>query len=136
MIEITTLSAHDPMPTGPGRQVVVLRRFEEDTPGTATVQIVLTGAVDETTRPHRPDGTLMPMDEAIEAARKVAESEGLSRIFVLDRLQGSREQDILHHDGDHSVHMEGLQDTDEEDGVQGTDMRDIAHPDAPVGAGT
>lgn len=128
MIEITTLSAHDPMPVGPRRNVVVLRRFEEDQPGGTSIQIVLTGKQDETTRPRRSDGTLMPLDEAIDAAKRVAESEGLPRIYVLDRLQGTREQDILQHAGDHSVHMERLSDTDEEDGERGPDMRDIAHP--------
>ena len=132
MIETITLSPHDEMPAGPGRQVIVLRRFEEDEPGRTTVQIVLTGTPQETTHPRRPDGTPMRLDEAIAAARQVANSEGLDRIFVLDRTQGVREKEILEHGGDHSVHMENLVDTDEEDGEHGADMRDIAHP-APQG---
>ena len=130
MIETITLSSHEEMPSGPGRQVIVLRRFEEDVPGGTTVQIVLTGTPAETTHPRRPDGTPMRLDEAIAAARKVAASEGLDRIFLLDRTQGERERNILQHGGDHSVHMEKLVDTDEEDGVHGADMRDIAHPGA------
>ncbi|MGI4952472.1 MAG: hypothetical protein ACRYGM_11765 [Janthinobacterium lividum] len=126
MTEVTTLSAHDPLPTGHG--VTVLRRFEEDAPGGSTVQIILSGKREETTRPRRKDGGLMTLDEAVEAAKMVAESEGLKRVFVIDRLQGSREQDILQHSGDHSVHMDQLQDTDPEDGERGADMRDIAHP--------
>ena len=126
MTETTILSAHDPLPTG--HAVVVLRRFEEDAPDGASIQIILTGKHEESTRPRHEDGTLMSFDDAIAAARQVAKSEGLHRIFVLDRLQGSREHDILQHAGDHSVHMDKLADTDEEDGVRGSDMRDIAHP--------
>lgn len=126
MTETITLAPHDAVPTG--RNVVVIRRFEEDTPGRTTTQIILTGTTEVVTHPRKPDGTAMHLDDAIRAARKVAESEGIPRIYVLDRLQGPREADILRHDGDHSVHMERLQDTDPEDGEQGPDMRDIAHP--------
>lgn len=128
MTETTMLAPHDPMPSGPGRHVVVLRRFREDEPSQTEVQIILTGAPEQSTHPRRPDGTPMGLDEAVVAARKVAASEGLGRIFVLDRASGPREQDILRHGGDHTVHMASLADTDEEDGERGPDMRDIAHP--------
>ena len=130
MINTTMLAPHDPMPSGPGHHVVVLRRFREDDPAHTEVQIVLTGTPEQLTHPRRPDGTPMELDEAVAAAHKVAETEGLSRIFVLDRTGGPREKDILQYGGDHSVHMETLKDTDDEDGVSGTDMRDIAHPAA------
>lgn len=132
MTATTMLAPHDPMPSG--RQVVVLRRFEEDDPGRTTVQIILTGTPEESTHPRRPDGTPMHLDEAIAAARRIAESEGLERVYVLDRVGGAREQDILQHGGDHSVHMERLVDVDDEDGERGADMRDIAHP-APTDPG-
>ena len=128
MTETIHLAPHDPVPAGPGRQVVVLRRFEEDDPGRSTIRIILTGAPEQSTEPHRPDGTPMHLDEAIDAAGRIAGEEGLDRVFVLDRLGGRREQDILRHDGDHTIHMERLADTDEEDGERGADMRDIAHP--------
>ncbi len=128
MIEITTLAPHEPIPAGPDRHVVVLRRFEEDDPNATSVQIMLTGSPAEITHPRMPDGRPMSLDEAIEAARAVAKSEGLRRVYVLDRVQGVREQDILRHGGDHSVHMDQLSDTDEADGERGPDMRDIAHP--------
>ena len=67
----------------------------------------------------------MSLAQAIEAAQRVAESEGLKRVFVVDRTAGEREQDILHHGGDHSVHMEKLVDFDLEDGERGPDMRDV-----------
>ena len=70
----------------------------------------------------------MTLSEAIEAAGRVAAEEGIAQVFVLDRAGGGREQDILSHGGDHSVHMDGLVDTDAEDGVRGADMRDVIHP--------
>lgn len=130
MIKINTLAPHDAMPGGPDRNVVVLRRFDEDEPDRTTVQIVLTGSPEESAHPRNPDGTPMHLDQAIEAAQRVAQSEGLHEVFVIDRVGGVREQDILRHDGDHSIHMTHLSDTDAEDGVVGSDMRDIAHPDA------
>ena len=123
-MQTTTLAPHDPLPDG--HHVVVLRRFEEDDPSRTTVQIVLTGPRQESTHPRRPDGTPMPLDEAVAAARQVAREEGLDQVFVLDRTQGPRERDILRHGGDHTVHMDAL--VDMEAGERGSDMRDVAHP--------
>lgn len=126
MVGITTLAPHDPVPEGPGRRVLVLRRFDEDNPRDTVIELHLTGgdAPAEATRPVRPDGSFMQMDDATEAAQAVAESEGLDTVYVLDRTAGPREQEILAHGGDHSVNMDVLQDTDPEDGEQGADMRD------------
>lgn len=124
MTDIIRLEPHDPIPTGPGRHVVVLRRFDEEEPKKTVVSITLTGHPDQTTHPARPDGTPMGLDEAVEAAKQVAQSEKLSRVIVADRTEGAREQDILQHGGDHSVHMEQLVDSDLEDGVRGPDLRD------------
>jgi hypothetical protein len=126
MTETIYLSPHDPIPDG--RAVVVLRRFEEDDPDRATVEIILTARPQQVTHPRHPDGSIMPFAEAIVAAGIVARQEGIAQVHVLDRLGGNREHDILAHDGDHSIKMEALSDTDEEDGVRGSDMRDIAHP--------
>ncbi len=133
MTEIITLAPHDPMPDG--RAVVVLQRLMEDEPGRATVQITLTGHPEQTTHPHRSDGAPMSLDEAIEAALAVAQEEGIRAVHVIDRTAGGREQDILQHGGDHSVHMEDLSDTDEEDGERGADMRDVHRaPGAAIGS--
>ncbi len=124
MTEIVHLAPHEPIPSGPERNVIVLHRFEEERPeGTVTI-ITLTGHPDEKTQPMRPDGRPMTLDEAIGAATQVAESEKIGTVFVIDRTEGEREQDILSHHGDHSVHMEGLKDDDMEEGERGTDMRD------------
>ena len=74
MTKTIHLGPHDPVPAGPGRQVVVLRRFEEDSPDKASIQIILTGGPDQVTHPHRPDGTPMHLDEVIQAAGRVVGS--------------------------------------------------------------
>ena len=126
MTETIRLAAHDPMPEG--HHVVVLRRFEEDDPDRTQIQIILTGRTEQSSHPHHPDGSLMSFEQAIEAAGEVAEQEGLKRVFVLDRLDGPREHAILGHGGDHSAGSATLSDTDDEDGVRGSDMRDVTHP--------
>ena len=126
MAGIITLAPHDPVPAGPGRRVLLLRRFDEDNPRETVIELHLSGggAPAEATRPVRPDGSFMQMADATEAAQAVADSEGLDTVYVLDRTAGPREQEILAHGGDHSVNMGALQDTDPEDGEQGADMRD------------
>ncbi len=121
-----TLAPHDPLPEGPERRVVLLRRFDEDAPGTTHVELRLEGGKkpSEFAQPRDPAGAAMAWDAAIEAAQRVAESEDLDRIYILDRTAGPREQVVLQHGGDHSVEMETLADTDPEDGVTGSDMRD------------
>jgi hypothetical protein len=69
----------------------------------------------------------MHFDEAIAAARMVAEHEGIGVVHVLDRMQGAREKQILRHRGDHSAGVAPVSDDDLEDGVVGSDMRDITH---------
>ena len=124
-MQTKTLEPHAPLPEGPARRVLVLRRFDEDSPRDTVIELHLQGGGGpaEATRPHGPDGVTLDWDQAIEAARAVAESEGLDTIYVVDRTAGDREADILRHGGDHSVHMDALSDTDAEDGVTGTDMR-------------
>ncbi|HYZ63138.1 MAG TPA: hypothetical protein VE650_11850 [Acetobacteraceae bacterium] len=124
MTEIIRLAPHDPIPSGPARHVIVLHRFDEDAPQNTITTITLTGHPDETTRPMNAQGKPMNLDQAIAAAQRVAESEGLPRVFVIDRTAGERERDILQHGGDHSVHMEGLVDFDLDEGECGPDMRD------------
>lgn len=126
MTHIIRLAPHDPIPSGPGRYVIVLHRFDEESPRETVTTITLTGARDETARPMDPDGKPMALDQVIAAAKKVAESEKLDRIFVLDRTLGEREHNILEHGGDHSVDGDKLVDFDLEDGERGPDMRDRA----------
>ena len=125
MAEIRKLNPHDPMPEG-GPAVVVLRRFDEDDPHRSVVEVTLTHrkGPPESTRPANPNGTPMSLDEAVEAARLVADEAGIETVQVIDRTAGPRERDILQHGGDHTVHMERLDDDDMEEGERGPDMRD------------
>ena len=78
----------------------------------------------EASHPTRPDGTAPDFEEALRAARTVAEREGVDVIYAIDRTAGPREQEILRHGGDHSVGSAKLDDFDLEDGERGPDMRD------------
>ena len=78
----------------------------------------------ERTRPARPDGSAMDLAEAAEAARRVADEEGIATVQVIDRTAGPRERDVQQHGGDHSIHMDRLDDDDLEEGERGPDMRD------------
>jgi hypothetical protein len=124
MPEIRRLDPHDPLPEGHGKHLVVLRRFQEDEPGRTVVEIVgERGGMGAHPSIH-PDGRPMDLEEAVEAASRMAEARGLKLVYVIDRAAGPRERDILQHHGDHSVHMDGLDDFDLEDGERGPDMRD------------
>ena len=126
MADVRHLDPHDPLPEG-GRRGIVMHRLDEDDPRHTHTEIFLTGAPGrgEAVRPMRPDGTPMLLNEAIEAAERVAESEGLQDVYVVDRTAGSREQEVLAAGGDHSVNMDELSDDDPEDGERGPDMRDM-----------
>ncbi len=121
-----TLAPHDALPDGPGRRVVLLRRFDEDNPGGTHVELRLEGGgqPSEFAQPRDAAGIIMEWGAAIDAARRVAQSEHLDRIYILDRTAGPREQVVLQHGGDHSAEMGTLSDTDPEDGETGPDMRD------------
>lgn len=124
MVETRMLQPHDPLPNPPA--VVVMRRFDEDNPRSLMVELIVahSSGAEETSRPVREDGTFMEMDEAIEMARAIAPRQGLALVHVVDRTAGPRERDIITHGGDHSVHMDDLEDMDLEDGEKGPDMRD------------
>lgn len=128
MIEIRRLDPHDPLPEGRGHRVIVLRRFDEDDPRRQVTEIILTDAPghSETARPTGPDGRALSVEDATMAARKIAESEGISQVYVLDRTAGRLEHEVVEHGGDHSFPGKALDDTDLEDGEKGPDMRDRA----------
>ena len=126
MADIIRLQPHDPLPDGP--YVAVLRRFDEDDARRVVTEIMLRGrAGTELAHPAGPDGAPMGFEDAISHAVKVADSEGIAAVHAIDRTAGSREQDILRHGGDHTVGMDGLADSDMEDGERGPDMRDMVH---------
>ena len=123
MAELVMLMPHDALPEG--RVVTVMQRFDEEDPDKVIVEIALSPAHGEreTTRPMHPDGRPMGFEDAIAAARKVADSEGLPRVFALDRTAGPLEQEVLAHGGAHDAKGHALSDTDLEDGESGPTMR-------------
>ena len=127
MTEVRYLDPHDALPDDLGRHVLVLHRFDEDEPRRTVVELTLVTAPGriEATRPMRPDGKPMSFEEAVEAAKRVAESEGMAMVHAVDRTAGPREREILASGGDHSVNMEKLDDMDLEEGERGSDMRDV-----------
>lgn len=124
MAVIRTLEPHDPLPPAPA--IVVMRRFDEDDPRSVMIEMIVShqSGAEETSRPVLDDGTLMDFEQAVAAARALANAQGFEEVYVVDRTAGPRERDILAHGGDHSVHMEKLDDMDLEEGEKGSDMRD------------
>ena len=123
MATIRRLNPHDPAPEG--HTVTVMRRFDEDDPHKVLVEITLAHrhAPAERTHPTGADGKPMSLDDAIAAACRVADQEGVEFVDVVDRTAGPRERDIQQHGGDHSIHMDRLDDDDLDEGVAGPDMR-------------
>ena len=125
MAQIRKLAPHDPLPEG-GRHVVLLRRFEEDDPRRIVLETIVSlgpGRAEARLAVHA-DGTPMSVAEALQAARVRAEQDHLDPIYIIDRLAGPREREILRAHGDHSVHMGQLDDFDLEEGERGSDLRD------------
>ncbi|HKM65200.1 MAG TPA: hypothetical protein VJY39_22200 [Acidisphaera sp.] len=130
MPETRWLAPHDPLPDGL-RHVVVMRRFAEDDPRRTDVEIIVVHGPDRTRvmRPAIAGDHILTLTEAVREGEAIAAQEGFAHVFVIDRTAGPRERDVLAHGGDHSVHMERLQDSDEDDGERGSDMRDRGRHD-------
>ncbi|MCQ8239269.1 hypothetical protein [Rhizosaccharibacter radicis] len=132
MTQIRMLEPHDPLPDAPA--VVLMRRFEEDDPRQAMIELIVLepGGREHNRRLLAGDGSPMPWDAANREAAAAAQEEGLDAVYHVDRTRGPRESEILGHGGDHSVGMDKLVDDDLEDGEHGPDMRDEAlHHTAP-----
>jgi len=131
MTEIRTLAAHDPLPDGPA--VVLMRRFEEDDPRQAMMELIVLhrGGSEETRRLLTQDGKPLPWDKAAQIAEDEARRAHLTAVYHLDRTSGPREREIMGHGGDHTVGMETLDDDDLEDGEHGSDLRDSRMNGAP-----
>jgi hypothetical protein len=126
MTRVLRLAPHDPIPP-PGPHGLVLRRLGEDDPAAIVTEIIFYGPTGGTEAAHQPDGKPMALPQAVAEARAKAEQLGLATLYVLDRTQGQREQEVLRAHGLHDFHGDVLSDTDAEDGEQGTDLRDRAH---------
>lgn len=131
MTEIRTLQPHDPLPDGPA--IVLMRRFEEEDPIRAMIELIVIhkNQSEETSRLLTNAGEPMPWDEATTLVAAQAKQAGLHHVYHVDRTAGPREREIAEHGGDHSVAMDTLDDDDLEDGVKGSDMRDMKLNEAP-----
>ena len=117
MTDIQRLAPHDPAPEG-GRYALVLKRLAEDSPNATVTELVFTGAHPET-RTYAGG-----LEDAVREAAREAERRGLSKVYVLDRTAGRLEHEALLDHGERSFQNDTLEDTDPEDGEQGTDLRD------------
>ncbi|NPD69512.1 hypothetical protein HN018_20650 [Lichenicola cladoniae] len=131
MTEIRTLQPHDPLPDGPA--IVLMRRFEEEDPIRAMIELIVIhrNQSEETSRLLTEAGEPLPWDDATTLAAGQAKQAGLHHVYHVDRTAGPREREIAEHGGDHSVAMDTLDDDDLEDGVKGSDMRDMKLNEAP-----
>jgi hypothetical protein len=137
MPETRWLAPHAPLPDGL-RHVVVMRRLAEDDPRGTEVEIIVVHGPDDRhiMRPAMAGGRILKLAEAVREGEAIAGREGFAHVYVIDRTAGPREQDVLAHGGDHTVHMDRLEDTDVEEGEKGPDMRDPGTYDpARCGAG-
>ncbi len=126
MVETIRLEPHDPIPDG-GRHVLVFRHMGEDDPNAVTTEIVLYGDAAASIAAVGPDGHAMNLEQAVRAAHTAAERHKLGRVYVLDRTAGKLEQEALHDHGAREFSNDVLDDTDPEDGVRGSDVRDRPH---------
>lgn len=131
MTETRTLQPHDPLPDGPA--VILMRRFEEDDPKQAMMELIVIHAnqSEETSRLLTAEGQPLAWPEAAAQAEARAGEAGLHHVYHVDRTAGPREQEVASHGGDRTVDMAGLDDDDLEDGEHGSDMRDMGLNQAP-----
>ena len=120
MTQIQRLAPHDPVPVG-GTYALVLRRLAEDNPNATVTELVFADGRPET-RTHTGG-----LEDAVRQATAEAERRGLPMLYVLDRTAGRLEHEAMQDHGERSFANETLEDTDPEDGEQGTDLRDRPH---------
>jgi hypothetical protein len=132
MASVHRLNPHDPLPES-GRYLLVMRRFAEDAPDTVLTEVVVApgDAPPFLTVPSASPDRPADYETAIAAAQAQAEREGFDRVVAVDRTGGEREQDILHHHGDHSVHMDRL--VDDADPAGSTDRDPLASDERAAG---
>lgn len=127
MATLRRLDPHDPVPES-GHFILVLQRFGEDDPRALVVEFInFDGQHAQSVLALAPDRRLLSFAEATEAALERALQAGIDTVYALDRTAGPREQMVRSHQGDHTVAMEHLSDSDIEDNEPGTDIRDRPH---------
>jgi hypothetical protein len=131
MTAFTTLEPHAALPDGPA--IILMRRFEEDDPHHMMMELIVIHAnqSEETSRLLDAQGMPLGLDQARERAARQSAESGIAALYYIDRTAGPRERVVTAHDGDRSYDLDGLSDTDEADGVTGSDMRDRGQDGAP-----
>jgi hypothetical protein len=123
MAKLIHLAPHDPIPE-PGAHALVLRRMGEDDPMAVVTEVIFYGPQGSSTPAHKPDGSPMTIEEAVQFARAGADRHNVRLIYVLDRTKGEREQEVIRAHGAHNFAADVLSDTDPEDNEPGSDIRD------------
>ena len=131
MTAFIKLEPHAALPDGPA--IILMRRFEEDDPHRMMMELIVIHAnqSEETSRLLDAQGMPLGLDQARERAARQSAESGISALYEIDRTAGPRERVITAHDGDRGAELDGLSDTDDEDGVTGSDMRDRGQDGAP-----
>ncbi len=126
MVETIRLAPHDPVPDY-GNHVLVLRRLGEDDPRAVVTEIVFYGAQGGSLPAITKDGHPMPLEQAVHLAEEEAQRRQLGRVYVVDRTAGKLEKEAVEDHGERNFAADALDDTDPEDGVKGSDIRDRPH---------
>ena len=132
--DLKRLDPHDPLPES-GSYLLVLRRLAEEEPDGTRLEILrgVGPGLPQEESVVGPDGRILDFEAAIRHAMALAARDGIHSVYAVDRTAGPREQEVLRHRGDHSFAADALDDSDREDGEQGTDLRDRPH-DAGYGS--
>ena len=126
MAETIRLAPHDPVPDY-GDHVLVLRRMGEDDPNSVVTELVFYGAHPSTVTAVDAGGQAMGLEQAVLTAEAEATRRGLSRVYVVDRMAGKLEQEVLAGHGSRAFVGDDLADSDPEDGEAGTSLQDRPH---------
>ncbi len=131
MTAFTTLEPHAALPDGPA--IILLQRFEEDDPHLTMMELIVIHAnqSEETSRLLDAEGLPLDLQKARARATQQAAESGIAALYFIDRTAGPRERVVAAHGGDRSHRLDELSDTDEADGVTGSDMRDRGADGAP-----
>ncbi|HXH25333.1 MAG TPA: hypothetical protein VNI78_08800 [Vicinamibacterales bacterium] len=139
MTRVVRLEPHDPLPTGRGDYITVVRRFKDDAPDGLVTEITVytrgAGAQNVVAEEH--GGHALGFEQALERARVLAERNRIPELFVVDRTTGEVERTVLEHHGERDLadvgpdYDEAAHAGAEEGGIAGTRPED-ARQTAPA----
>lgn len=102
MTHIVRLQSHDPLPTGRGDYLTVVRRFKDDAPEETVTEITIhtRGAGARKVVAEDQGGHALGFDQALERARLLAERDAIAEVFAVDRTAGPHEREVAAHHGE------------------------------------